>query len=24
MHIIEIPTTKGANSYKLNISKKGN
>ena len=24
MHIIEIPTNKGANSYKLNISKLGN
>ena len=24
IHIIEIPTNKGANSYKLNISKIGN
>ena len=24
IHIVEIPTNKGANSYKLNISKRGN
>ena len=24
IHIVEIPTNTGANSYKLNISKKGN
>ena len=24
MYIIELPTNKGANSYKLNISNKGN
>jgi len=24
IHIVKIPTNKGANSYKLNISKRGN